>query len=93
MTPVDALRSESVEDPGMIIPFLLGQHFSKISTDMSFHIWVDLKKKFCFVVFNLTRGTSSLSLLVLGRNEIKLEIEIYAEFKDFKCLHERMVLV
>ena len=76
MMPVEALRSESFEDPGIIRPFLSGLHFSKISVDMSFHIWVDTKKKFCLVVFSFTRGTSSLSFSVFGRNESRLRIEI-----------------
>lgn len=73
--PVDAAKSEFSAEPGISNPFLVGTHFSKIFGDTSFQISVDFDRKFCLVLFNLTRGTLSLILSLLGRNASKLQMD------------------
>ena len=59
--------SEFLLDPGIIRPLFEAVHFSKIFVDTLFQISIDLNMKFCFVQSNLTRGTVSSSLFVLGK--------------------------
>jgi hypothetical protein len=56
----------------MIIPFLLELHFSKISTDMSFHIRVDLKAKFCGI--HLITGNFKTKLISLGEERNQVDV-------------------
>ena len=75
ITPVDAARSESFAEPGIISPLLVGLHLSNNSGDISFHFSVDIETKLCLVLFSLTSGTLSLILSLLGRKAIRLRME------------------
>ena len=74
--PVEELRSEFSEEPGITSPYWLGGQRLRISSLRSFHIFDALKVKFCCDTFNFTRGSISVSFSFFGRKVISSRAEI-----------------